>query len=158
MKNWPKLKLVSHYVPLYGFIYSYFSPIYHFGPNVALFIYFFPIFSFIYLYLPTFILICPYLVILKLPEDKPDLSDLENDLLCNSMKYIYWQLINIIPKKLYTRNKEKLSDRFWENWQKVAKQPKLTFFGPCKMTLKVIQSNPSFGSPSAPSLGGFMTK
>ena len=59
---------------------------------------------------------------------KPDLSDLENDLLNNSMKSISWQLINIIPKKLYTRNKEKLSNRFWENWQKVAKQPNLTFF------------------------------
>ena len=35
--------------------------------------------------------------------------------------------INIIPKKLYARNKEKLSDRFWEHWQKVAKQPNLTF-------------------------------
>ena len=38
---------------------------------------------------------------------KPDLSDLENDLLNNSMKSISWQLINIIPKKLYARNKEK---------------------------------------------------
>ena len=43
---------------------------------------------------------------------KPDLSDLENDLLNNSMKTISSQLININPKKLYTRNKEKLSDRF----------------------------------------------
>ena len=59
---------------------------------------------------------------------KPDLSDLENDLLNNSMKSISWQLINIIPKKLYTRNKEKLSERFWENWQNVSKQPNLTFF------------------------------
>ena len=38
---------------------------------------------------------------------KPDLSDLENDLLNNSMKTISSQLINIIPKKLYTRNKDK---------------------------------------------------
>ena len=59
---------------------------------------------------------------------KPDLSDLENDLSNNSMKSISWQLINIIPKKLCTKNKEKLSNRFWENWQKVAKQPNLTFF------------------------------
>ena len=35
---------------------------------------------------------------------KPHLSDLENDILNNSMKSISWQLINIIPKKLYTRN------------------------------------------------------
>ena len=27
-----------------------------------------------------------------------------------------------------TRNKEKLSDRFWENWQKVTKQPNFTLF------------------------------
>ena len=30
---------------------------------------------------------------------KPDLSDLENDLLNNPMKSISWQLINIIQKK-----------------------------------------------------------
>ena len=92
---------------------------------------------------------------------KSDLSYLENDLLNNSMKSISWQLINIIPKKLCTKYKEKLSNRFWENWQKVAKQPNLTFFGPFgpwKLTFRVIQSNPSFGSPSAPSLGSFMTK
>ena len=59
---------------------------------------------------------------------KPDLSDLENDLLNNSMKSISWKLINIIPKKLCTKNKEKLSNLFWENWQKVSKQPNLTFF------------------------------
>ena len=66
---------------------------------------------------------------------KPDLSYLETDLSNNSMKSISWQLINIIPKKQYTRNKEKLSDRFWENWQILAKQPNLTVFGhfgPCK--------------------------
>ena len=81
---------------------------------------------------------------------KPDLSDLGNDLLNNSMKSISWQLINILHKKLYARNKEKLSDRFWENLQKVAKQlPNFTFFepfGPWKMTFKAIQSNPSFYS------------
>ena len=43
---------------------------------------------------------------------KPDLSDLENDLLNNSMKSISCQLINIIPKKLYARHKGKLSDCF----------------------------------------------
>ena len=59
---------------------------------------------------------------------KPDLSYLENDLLNNSMKSISWQLINIIPKKLYARNKEKLSDRFWENWQKVAKTAKFDLY------------------------------
>ena len=51
---------------------------------------------------------------------KPDFSDLENDLLKNSMKSISWQLINIIPKKLCANNKEKLSNRY-QNWQKVAK-------------------------------------
>ena len=59
---------------------------------------------------------------------KPDLSDLENDLLNNPMKSISWQLINIIQKKLYTRNKEKLSDRFGENWQKVAKTAKFDLY------------------------------
>ena len=92
---------------------------------------------------------------------KPDLSDLENDLLNKSMKFISWQLINIIPKKLCTKNKEKLSTRFWEHWQKVAKTAKFDIFGPFgpwKMTFRVIQSNLSFGSPSAPSLGSSMTK
>ena len=59
---------------------------------------------------------------------KPDFSDLENDLLYNSMKSISWQLINIIPKKLHARNKEKLSDHFWENWQKVAKTTKFDLY------------------------------
>ena len=36
---------------------------------------------------------------------KPDLSDLENGLLNNSMKSISWQLINIIPKKLCTNKR-----------------------------------------------------
>ena len=31
-----------------------FAPIYHFGPDLALFMLYIPIFSFIYLYLPTF--------------------------------------------------------------------------------------------------------
>ena len=34
--------------PLFGFIYSYFAPIYHFGPDLVMYLYF-PIFSFIYL-------------------------------------------------------------------------------------------------------------
>ena len=55
---------------------------------------------------------------------KPDLSYLENDLFNNSIKSISWQLINIINKKLY---KEKLSDPFWENCQKVAKYHDFTF-------------------------------
>ena len=59
---------------------------------------------------------------------KPDISYLENDLLNNSMKSISWQLINIIPKKLYTINKEKLSDRFWENRQNVAKTAKFDLY------------------------------
>ena len=85
---------------------------------------------------------------------KHDLSDLENDLLNNSMKSISWQLINITPKKLYTRNKLKLSNRFWENWQKVAKQPNLTLFG----HFGVIKPNPSFDSSLVPSLGSFLHK
>ena len=88
-----------------------------------------------------------------------NLSDVENDLLNNSMKSISWQLINIIPKKLCARNKGKLSDSFWENLQKVAKQPNFTFFwpfGPWKMTFRAIQSNPSFDSSLVLSLGSFL--
>ena len=55
-----------------------------------------------------------------------NISHFENNLLKNSMKSISWQLINIIPRICI----ENLSDRFWENWQKVAKQPHLTCFGP----------------------------
>ena len=51
----------SHYVSLFGFIYSYFAPIYHFGPDLSLVDLYFLIFSFIYLYLPTFSLIWLYL-------------------------------------------------------------------------------------------------
>ena len=43
---------------------------------------------------------------------KLDLSDLENDLLNNSMKSISWQLINIIHRKLYARNKESYQTDF----------------------------------------------
>ena len=55
---------------------------------------------------------------------KSDLADLENDLWNNSMKSISWQLINTIQKKLYTRNNEKLSHRFWDNWQKKLQKKK----------------------------------
>ena len=47
----------SHYVPLFGFIYSYFAPINHFGPNLALFIYIFQylaLFTYIYPHLALF--------------------------------------------------------------------------------------------------------
>ena len=35
---------------------------------------------------------------------------------------------------------------FWENWQKVAQQPHLTYFWPWQMTIRAIQSNPSLES------------
>ena len=66
MGSWPKVKLGSHYVPLFGFIYSYFAPNIPFWSRFRLVYLCFPIFSFIYLYLPTFSLICPYLVIFTL--------------------------------------------------------------------------------------------
>ena len=66
MESWPKVKLGSHYVPLLGFIYSYFAPNIPFWFRFCLVYLYFPIFSFIYLYLPTFSLICPYLVIFTL--------------------------------------------------------------------------------------------
>ena len=69
---------------------------------------------------------------------KPDLSDLENDLLNNSIKSISWQLINIIPKTQYAKNKENLWP-FLRKLSKVAKHPNLTFFwpfGPWKNTLE----------------------
>ena len=43
--------------PLFGFIYSYFAPIYNFGPDLALFIYIFQyldLFTYIYPYLHLF--------------------------------------------------------------------------------------------------------
>ena len=49
---------------------------------------------------------------------KSNLADLDNNLLNKSITSISWQLINFIPKKLYAKNKEKLSDHFWENLQK----------------------------------------
>ena len=56
MKSWPKVKLGSHYVPLLGFIYSYFAP------NIP----FWSRFCIVYLYFPIFSLICHYLVIFTL--------------------------------------------------------------------------------------------
>ena len=50
---------------------------------------------------------------------KPDLSTLK--MTFPIIPVISWQFINIIPNKLYTSNKEKLSDRFGENYQKVEK-------------------------------------
>ena len=45
-----------------------------------------------------------------------DLSDPENYLFNNSIKSISYKMINIIPTKLYTINKETLLDHFWENY------------------------------------------
>ena len=74
MDSWPKVKFGSHYLPLLGFIYSYFAPIYNFGLDFALFIYIFqylalfiyiyphlPLFAPIWLYLPLIALIWPYM-------------------------------------------------------------------------------------------------
>ena len=60
-------------MPLFGFIYSYLAPIYHFGPELVLFIYIFQylalftyiyphlaLFAHIWLYLPLIALIWPY--------------------------------------------------------------------------------------------------
>ena len=58
MKSWQK----SHYVSLFGFINSYFAPIYHFGPDLALFIYVFQylaLLNYIYPHLVIFTLTCP---------------------------------------------------------------------------------------------------
>ena len=67
MDGWPKVKLGSHYVPLLGFIYSYFAPDIPFWSRFRLFfIYIFQylaLFTYIYPHLP---LICPYLVIFTL--------------------------------------------------------------------------------------------
>ena len=53
MESWPKVKLGSHYVPVLGFIYSYFTPNIQFWSRFRLVYLYFPIFSFIYLYLPN---------------------------------------------------------------------------------------------------------
>ena len=49
-------------------------------------------------------------------------------------------------------------DMFWDNFQKVAKYPNLTFFGPFEINFRMIQSNPSLGSWLVPSLGSFISK
>ena len=79
---------------------------------------------------------------------KPDLSDLENDLLNNSIKSISWQLINIIPKKLY----EEIKKSYQTVLSKLPKSIKITKFDlflnfqTLKMTFRAIEPNP-FGSP-----------
>ena len=52
---------------LFGFIYSYFAPIYHFGSDLALFIYIFQylaLLNYIYPHLVIFTLNCPNLTII----------------------------------------------------------------------------------------------
>ena len=66
MESWPRVKLGGHYVPLLGFIYSYFALDIPFWSRFRLVYLYLPIFGFIYLYLPTFSLIYPYLVIFTL--------------------------------------------------------------------------------------------
>ena len=76
---------------------------------------------------------------------KPDLSDLENDILNNSIIYISWQLINIIPNKLYAENKEKWPDCF-EQIAKKYQNNQIWHFLTLKMTIRAIQPIP-IGSP-----------
>ena len=76
MKSWPTVKLgkviMCPFLVIYR--YSYFAPIYHFGPDLALFIYivqYLALFTYIYqhlvlctliwLYLPLIALIWPYI-------------------------------------------------------------------------------------------------
>ena len=66
MESWPKVKLGSHYVPLLGFIYSYFAPNIPVCSRFSLVYLYVPIFSFIYLYLLTFSLIWLYLPLIAL--------------------------------------------------------------------------------------------
>ena len=74
MESWPKVKLGSHYVPLLGFIYSYFAPNIPFWSRFSLvyldmfqylaFTYIYPhlaLFAPIWLYLPLIALIWPYM-------------------------------------------------------------------------------------------------
>ena len=56
------MKLGSQYLPLFGCIYSYLAPMYHFCPYLFILC----TMLFIYLYLPTFSIIYLYLVILPL--------------------------------------------------------------------------------------------
>ena len=58
MKSWSKVKLGKVIMcPIFGFIYSYFAPIYHFGPDLAWFVYIFQylaLFKYIYQHLALF--------------------------------------------------------------------------------------------------------
>ena len=56
-------------MPLFGFIYSYLAPIYHFGPDLVLFIYSFQhlaLFAHIYPHLALFALIWLYLLLIAI--------------------------------------------------------------------------------------------
>ena len=69
MKSWRKVKLGSHYLSIFGLIYSYFAPILHFGQDLALFIYifqYFALFTYIYPYLALFTLNWLYLPLIAL--------------------------------------------------------------------------------------------
>ena len=69
MESWPKVKLGSHYVPLLGFIYSYFAPNIPFGSRFRLVSLYFPIFSlFTYIY-PHLALFAPIWLYLPLIAD-----------------------------------------------------------------------------------------
>ena len=62
-----KVKLGSHYLPLLGFIYSYFAPNIPFWSRFRLVYLYFPIFSFIYLYIyPHLALFAPIWLYLPL--------------------------------------------------------------------------------------------
>ena len=64
MESWPKVKLGSHYVPLLGFIYSYFAPNIPFWSRFRLVYLYFPIlalFTNIYQHLALFAPMCQIL-------------------------------------------------------------------------------------------------
>ena len=60
------MKLGSHYVPLLGFIYSYFAPNILFWSRCRLVYLYFPIFSFIYQHLALFAPIWLYLTLIAI--------------------------------------------------------------------------------------------
>ena len=70
MKSWPKVKLGNIIMlPLFGFIYSYFDPIYHFGPDLIICIYiskYLALCTFIYPHLALLTLIWLYLPLIAL--------------------------------------------------------------------------------------------
>ena len=73
---------------------------------------------------------------------KPDPFDLANALLNNSIRSISWQLINIIPKKLYTKYIKQSYQTIFEKI--VEKYPNLIFFGPFRpwqITVRAIEIN-----------------